>query len=82
MKNALVAIAALGLSGCVTASEDGKLPVSTVDKVQTAALYACVFYPTAAEIAKVIADNKDALDKPNKIVDILCAAVIKARSVQ
>lgn len=70
MKNTI--LLCLALTGCVTTS----VTPETIDKVQNAALIACMLAPTAGEIAALYTDDKN-VATTTQAANILCAGLVK-----
>jgi hypothetical protein len=78
MKNTLIALAVLTTAACATTDGKSAITPEMIDKAQTAALFACVLFPTAKEIADVYVKDSKSVENAEKIADILCAAAVKA----
>ena len=75
----IIAICAIGgaLTGCNQLQTTTNI-IAVVDGVQTAAITACKFVPTATTIANIISAGSAAI--PGQIADTICAAITTTKT--
>ncbi len=68
-----VSTLALALGGCGVLGKDGG---PSIGDVQSIAVKACAFLPTAETVGKIIAANSPALNTSAAVASAICAAIV------
>ena len=77
-KSLIAGALAMSLAGCGATNPLTGAPITAAD-VQSAAVAACGFLPTAATVANIIAANNSTLTTATSVASAICAAVVGAK---